>query len=195
MEPDPKDIEIRELKDALRQSQRIAYNLHNVKEHLKHSHMLLEQHGKRLAKEQEKERKLWRKLLSKLSKTGADLLHSKAWKRGHLFSSKLNPDGSGGHPAFDDALAKAKEQIAKEPQPIPHLPSLPADDYLVDHLKPTIDVVVCVHNALEDVKVCLGSVAKQSPRMNQLVVVDDGSDTPTKVWLEEFAQKATFPEF
>lgn len=46
---------------------------------------------------------------------------------------------------------------------------------------PTIDVVVCVHNALEDVENCLASVERSSypAEALRLIVVDDGSDGPT----------------
>ncbi len=63
----------------------------------------------------------------------------------------------------------------------------------VPFLEPTADVVVCVHNALEDVKRCLASVIKHSPRMQQLVLVNDGSDEETTQYLERFAQEAVIP--
>lgn len=49
-----------------------------------------------------------------------------------------------------------------------------------------VDVVVCVHNALEDVKACLSSVIENSPEMSTLYVVDDGSEAPTENYLREF---------
>lgn len=52
----------------------------------------------------------------------------------------------------------------------------------------SIDVVVCVHNALEDVRQCLNSVAAhRSGDHLRLILVDDGSDHPTRNFLEEFA--------
>ncbi|PYK17323.1 MAG: hypothetical protein DME55_10560 [Verrucomicrobia bacterium] len=39
------------------------------------------------------------------------------------------------------------------------------------------DVIVCVHNALEDVRRCLGSIIRhRSARLNKLILVNDGSD-------------------
>ncbi len=53
-----------------------------------------------------------------------------------------------------------------------------------------IDVVYCVHNAFEDVKICLSSVVKhrQSPNL-KLIIVDDGSDAPTANFLQKFQKK------
>lgn len=50
-----------------------------------------------------------------------------------------------------------------------------------------VDVVVCVHNALEDVRQCLGSVLAKSTVDFQLVIVNDGSDAETTRWLRSFA--------
>jgi GT2 family glycosyltransferase len=51
-------------------------------------------------------------------------------------------------------------------------------------------VVICVHNALEDVRRCLESVAAKT-RDALVILVDDGSDEATRFYLEEFA--ATHP--
>ena len=54
--------------------------------------------------------------------------------------------------------------------------------------KTTVDIVVCVHNALDDVTNCLSSVAKHiNPDKHRIIIVDDGSETPTQTFLEEFA--------
>ena len=46
-----------------------------------------------------------------------------------------------------------------------------------------IDVVVCVHNALEYVQRCLESVLSRSTVKFRVVIVNDGSDPPTTEWL------------
>ncbi|CAM5388833.1 Trans-aconitate methyltransferase OS=Afipia felis OX=1035 GN=NCTC12722_00268 PE=4 SV=1 [Afipia felis] len=53
----------------------------------------------------------------------------------------------------------------------------------------TIDIVVCVHNALQDVKACLESVARHLGDKHRLIVVDDCSDDPTASYLAEFAKQ------
>ncbi|WP_342436603.1 glycosyltransferase [Paenibacillus sp. FSL L8-0436] len=53
----------------------------------------------------------------------------------------------------------------------------------------TIDVIVCVYNALEYVKLCLESlIAKKTIPFN-LIIVDSGSEKETKDYLASFARK------
>jgi len=54
--------------------------------------------------------------------------------------------------------------------------------------KNEIDIIVCVHNALEDVNKCLNSIISQTQQPYALIIVDDGSDTPTQEYLEQFAE-------
>lgn len=51
----------------------------------------------------------------------------------------------------------------------------------------TVDVVVCVHNAPDDVRECLASVAARSTPPWRLIVVDDGSADETRDLLAAFA--------
>jgi GT2 family glycosyltransferase len=48
---------------------------------------------------------------------------------------------------------------------------------------PSVDVVVCVHDALEDLRACLWSLTNKTDRPFRLILVDDGSDTATKEFL------------
>ena len=50
----------------------------------------------------------------------------------------------------------------------------------------TVDVVVCVHNALEDVRRCLDSVVRCTSVPYSLILVDDGSDHAARQLLAEF---------
>lgn len=62
----------------------------------------------------------------------------------------------------------------------------------VEEVRPhqaSVDIVVCVHNALPDVTRCLESVVRNTNQPYRLILVDDGSDEPTKVYLQQFAQK------
>jgi GT2 family glycosyltransferase/glycosyltransferase involved in cell wall biosynthesis len=52
---------------------------------------------------------------------------------------------------------------------------------------PTVDVVVCVHNALEDVRRCLWSLLHKGSHPFGLILVNDGSDEETTACLEEVA--------
>lgn len=49
-----------------------------------------------------------------------------------------------------------------------------------------VDIVVCVHNALADVKNCLQSLLAKTRPPYRLIVVDDGSDQETAEYLREF---------
>ena len=52
---------------------------------------------------------------------------------------------------------------------------------------PSVDVVVCVHNALDDVRTCLWSVVHKTDRPFRLILVNDGSDEDTTAYLEQVA--------
>ena len=53
------------------------------------------------------------------------------------------------------------------------------------------DVVVCIYNALEDVRRCLSSVLQHATtRLNKLVLVNDGSNDQTAAYLRQFARDA-----
>ena len=50
------------------------------------------------------------------------------------------------------------------------------------------DIVICIHNALEDLRRCLCSiVANPTRRLNKLLLVNDGSDGETTAYLRGFA--------
>lgn len=57
----------------------------------------------------------------------------------------------------------------------------------------TADIIVCVHNALSDVKRCLESVVRHTSPPYSLILVDDGSGPATSDYLRQFAglHKAT----
>ena len=50
----------------------------------------------------------------------------------------------------------------------------------------SIDMIVCVHNALDDVKRCLESIMCNTYPPYHLIIVDDGSGQETKDYLEKF---------
>jgi len=55
----------------------------------------------------------------------------------------------------------------------------------------TVDVIICVHNALADVQRCLESVLLYSSAPFGLILVDDGSESETCGFLQEFAGSHT----
>jgi len=60
--------------------------------------------------------------------------------------------------------------------------------YTLNRHRATVDVIVCVHNALSDVKNCLSSVVAHTLPPYRIIVVDDGSGEDTKNYLAEFIQ-------
>ena len=64
----------------------------------------------------------------------------------------------------------------------PSLPPEPQPRY------ENVDIIVCVHNALEDVRRCLESVVVKTLPPYHVILVDDGSDAPTAGLLSAFAE-------
>ena len=52
----------------------------------------------------------------------------------------------------------------------------------------TIDIIYCVHNALDDVIKCLDSVEKHRKKNANLIIIDDGSANETRDYLRSFTK-------
>ncbi|MDO9571495.1 MAG: glycosyltransferase [Hydrogenophaga sp.] len=57
------------------------------------------------------------------------------------------------------------------------------------NLPTSVDVIVCVHNALDDVRNCLSSIVRHSPSQCGIVIVDDGSRDDTRDYLLNFCKE------
>ena len=55
--------------------------------------------------------------------------------------------------------------------------------------EPSVDVVICVHDALEDLRLCLWSLLCKSERRLRLILVDDGSGEAAVRFLRAFADR------
>ena len=67
---------------------------------------------------------------------------------------------------------------------------LPARPSIRPNLPNTsVDIVVCVHNALADVERCLASVLSRTAIVFRLIVVNDGSSPETTAWLRRLAAR------
>ena len=75
---------------------------------------------------------------------------------------------------------------AAKPGPFRRGPARTVYDMLDMARNESVDVIVCVHNALEDVRLCLGSVVSRTTGNYRLVVVNDGSDEETSEFLRGF---------
>ncbi|MGA9348462.1 MAG: glycosyltransferase [Anaerolineae bacterium] len=52
----------------------------------------------------------------------------------------------------------------------------------------SVDIIVCVHNALSDVQRCLEAIVRHTNQPYSLILVDDGSESETRDYLSEFAK-------
>ncbi|WP_353571695.1 glycosyltransferase [Candidatus Albibeggiatoa sp. nov. BB20] len=52
-----------------------------------------------------------------------------------------------------------------------------------------VDIIVCVHNALADVQRCLASILEYVSGAYQLILIDDGSQSETEGFLQDFANQ------
>jgi GT2 family glycosyltransferase len=55
--------------------------------------------------------------------------------------------------------------------------------------EPSVDVVICVHDALADLRLCLWSLLCKSERRLRLILIDDGSGEATARFLRAFADR------
>ncbi len=55
----------------------------------------------------------------------------------------------------------------------------------------TVDVIICIHNALDDVKACVESVLRSDFKSGEfkLILVDDGSDTAAADYVKDMAAR------
>ncbi len=51
--------------------------------------------------------------------------------------------------------------------------------------KASVDIIICIYNALDDVKLCIESVMKCTNDPYHIILVDDNSENPTRSFLEE----------
>jgi GT2 family glycosyltransferase len=58
-----------------------------------------------------------------------------------------------------------------------------------------IDIVVCVHNALKDIKLCLESIRRtRNSEYQRLIIINDGSDETTTRYLQDFTNGVSWIE-
>jgi GT2 family glycosyltransferase/glycosyltransferase involved in cell wall biosynthesis len=52
-----------------------------------------------------------------------------------------------------------------------------------------VDIVICIHNALDDVKACIDSIRRHTESRHQLILVDDGSGEDCRKYLSKYASQ------
>lgn len=66
------------------------------------------------------------------------------------------------------------------------------DKILNIYNKISVDIIICVHDALDDVKKCLESVDNSLNINHHIIIIDDASQKETKNYLYLFSQKRTY---
>jgi GT2 family glycosyltransferase/glycosyltransferase involved in cell wall biosynthesis len=64
-----------------------------------------------------------------------------------------------------------------------------AEDEQQESGAPSVDVVICVHDALEELRLCLWSLLTKSERRLRLILVEDGSDAATRRFVQAFTDR------
>lgn len=100
-----------------------------------------------------------------------------AYGPGHMLREAKHALISAGRPVGSQALPDVWKLV-----PVEH-------DYKIDPHKLSADVIVCVHNALEDVARCLSSLIRYTLPPYRLILIDDGSSEPTRDYLKAFAME------
>lgn len=88
---------------------------------------------------------------------------------------------------FEEREEQLRLETLREPAALPKGASLRLRARPPAPLSDRVDVIVCVHNALEDVRTCLESVLEFTGRPYRLILVDDGSGQETSDFLAAFA--------
>lgn len=82
------------------------------------------------------------------------------------------------HPVYAGMSNKKLEEVVLERIDNPDISNI------------SVDVIVCVHNAPDDIKKCLESVMRNfSKNIRKIIIVDDGSDEETMKILESFSNQ------
>ena len=88
-----------------------------------------------------------------------------------------------------DVPMRVQNPVSAKPRTPPAPPATAPGPLFPQPVAGDVDVVVCVHNALEHVEWCLQSVLTRTSVPYRLIVVNDGSDTPTTDRLREIDAK------
>lgn len=102
-------------------------------------------------------------------------------------AGSASPEDGGPGSAFASSARDAQSRCMSDESDF----AVPTLTSAAPPLKPhraSIDIIICIHNALDDVRCCLDSVVRHTMPPFNLILVDDGSDTPTAQAVNEFAK-------
>lgn len=182
MSDSPHDPKIRSLRAALRDVRWQRYHLFNVQ---RQRNWHADQREKTLRRELEQQQGTIQRLEKNLSAIAA--ANQNRSGLGKLIKADAKTQA-----ALDDFTAWNKGDAPATSTTAGHNEDLD-ENLRIPFQTPTIDIVICIHNALDDVKICLDATLRRSPKMRQLILVNDGSDAATSQWLREFTDSIDVP--
>jgi GT2 family glycosyltransferase/glycosyltransferase involved in cell wall biosynthesis len=113
---------------------------------------------------------------------------SRSWKLAHGLA-KLSAFIRGGTPYTPaEPRSPSPGGVVVHEAERPASTSGSAKSEVTDEGPSPVDVVICVHDAMDDVRRCLESVAAHTPELQQLIIVDDGSGAETSELLRRTAE-------
>jgi len=68
------------------------------------------------------------------------------------------------------------------------MPTIVSPPPIIRRQSEKVDIIICVHNALQELQDCLKSVLQYTTPPYTLIIVDDGSEEETKNYLQSFAR-------
>lgn len=151
--------------------------------------------------------KIWWQILNRYSKRDQLSIMYALWRSGLVWTEIMSQGYSlRNHPDFF-IFSHGKKFSSAEPQY--KVPAFLPENYYLDQQAcwanqslefdlsvlgkfsdQKIDIVICVHNAYEDVKNCITSVLENLCENHRIIIVDDGSESPTKELLQDFKNKS-----
>ncbi len=127
--------------------------------------------------------------LRQAQRTAEEYRNSTSFRLGHLIVKAIKP--SKDTIKFPFAIIKLLKDQFRKPKKVEGKKVI---SHKIDTVQgqlqdngAVVDIIVCVHNALEDVKECLESIYKKTDVPFRLIVVDDGSERETKDYLSQKA--------
>lgn len=95
------------------------------------------------------------------------------------------------HSGNDNSIKELVDALsASQIDPYDNQPFLAVRESRISRQKDRrIDVVVCVHNAFDDMRLCLEVIKKHRSSNMRLIIVNDGSDKKTSNFLDSFTDK------
>lgn len=173
------------------QLQHAEAEINSLRYHLQQAHLELEKTQRQVQQSQAlvsametskfwKLRSLWFKVKGKLKQ--ALLLKGKNKPENVILNSAVEEA-----PAINQQLTKSETWKIEPAVYQDFVPETRLNQALQAHTK-TADIIVCIHNALDDVKSCLDAVVRYTRMPYSLILVDDGSGEETKEYLSHFAK-------